>query len=89
MLDSSGNYSGNFLTLQAAIGAAVHSDALLLRDMRFAEDLIVNRTLPFTITMKGGLASNFVTPAATATSVRSLRIRLGKVIANRLAVKPN
>jgi uncharacterized protein (DUF2141 family) len=83
--------SGNYLTLQAAISAAVDFNILLLRDARFAEDLIVNRTLPFTITLKGGLSGNFNTlagPTAT-TSVKSLKIRQGKVIANRLVVKPD
>jgi hypothetical protein len=85
--------SGNFLTLQAAINAALNSNILLLRDTRFAEDLIISSTpsrpAPFTLTLKGGLSSDFVTPAATATSVKSLRIQQGRVNADRLIVKPN
>jgi hypothetical protein len=83
--------NGNFLTLQAAINAAVNSDVLLLRDTRFAENLIVNITLPppVIITLKGGLADDFSTPAATATSVRKLEIRQGRVNASRLVIKPD
>ncbi|MDA8429236.1 MAG: Ig-like domain repeat protein [Geobacteraceae bacterium] len=79
---------GNFLTLQSAITVAVDTNVLLLRDTRFAEDLIVNRTLPFTITLNGGLSSDFTTPVGI-TSVRSLRIQQGRVNAVRLVVKPD
>jgi len=80
--------SGNYLTLQTAINSAVDTNVLLLRNTRFAEDLIVNRTPPFAITLKGGLASDFVTAVGT-TSVKTLKIQQGKVIARNLVVKPN
>lgn len=85
--------NGNFLSLQAAISASLNSDILLLRDARFAEDLLINATVTrpasFTITIKGGLGSDFTTPAATFSSVRKLTIKDGKVIVSRLAVKPD
>jgi hypothetical protein len=85
--------NGDFLTLQAAIDASLNTNVLLLRDTRFAENLLVNATLSrpalFTITLKGGLGSDFITPAATLTSVRKLTVKDGKVIVNRVAVKPD
>ncbi len=85
--------NGNFLTLQSAVNTSLNSEILLLRDTRFAEDLLINATASrpasFTITIKGGLGSDFVTPAATFTSIRKLTIKDGKVIVNRLAVKPD
>lgn len=83
----------NFLTLQNAIDLSYNNDTLLLRDTHFAEDLVVDSTAqrpaPFTITLKGGLGSDFFTPAVTASSARKLTIKHGKVIANRFVVKPD
>jgi hypothetical protein len=89
------NSSDHFLTLDAANLAAVDGKTLLLRDTHFKEDLVVNYTplrpspTPFTITLKGGLGSDFSTPAVNATSARNLTIKHGKVIANRFVVKPD
>lgn len=83
--------TGDFLTLQAAIDAALDTNTLLLRGIRFAEDLVVTETLsrpaPFTITLKGGLTSDFVTASTTATSVRLLRIQKGRVNVSGLVIQ--
>jgi hypothetical protein len=88
--------TGNFLTLQAAIDATLDTDTLLIRDKHFKENLTVDYTTllrpsptPFTITLKGGLGSDFSTTAVTASSARKLTIKHGKVIANRFVVKPD
>lgn len=80
--------TGNFLTLQGAVTTALDTNSLLLRDTHFKEDITINRTLPFTITLTGGLSSDFTTPIGT-TSVRTLTIKQGRVNAVRLVVKPD
>ena len=79
--------NGNFFTLQAAINASLDTNTLLLRDTIFSEDLTVNKALPYSITLKGGLTTDFTTPVGTSI-VRSLRIQQGTVRVSRLTIRP-
>jgi len=84
------NGNSNFLTLDAAIKAYVNNDILKLRDTRFAEDItVVLAQGTDTLTLKGGLGTDFTTPGASLTSLKSLKIKVGRVNVSRVAIKPN